>query len=117
MCIASTYDSFLLSNGVRNRSLQEPRADRYYGIFLFVALHVLRMFLYIGFKSVMLYIWKRSLLLNVGNSRSELGRATATTTTAAALEQQQNNQQRQSNLNATTTTAAAIQQSNNQTAE
>ena len=56
MCIANTYDSFLHSNGVGNRSLQEPRTDRYYGIFLFVALHVLRMFLYIGFRSVMLYI-------------------------------------------------------------
>ena len=56
MCIASTYDSFLLSNGVGNISLQEPKTDRYYGIFLFVALHVLRMFVYIGFRSVMLYI-------------------------------------------------------------
>ena len=56
MCIASTYDSFLLSNGVCNISLQEPKTDRYYRIFLFVALHVLRMFVYIGFRSVMLYI-------------------------------------------------------------
>ena len=33
MCIASTYDSFLLSKGVGNRPLQERRTNRSMGFF------------------------------------------------------------------------------------